>query len=141
MHSLKGLFKFNYLLKLYFYQVYSCAFLISIPRVWLARHVMDGYSPVLTSHARKLVRKNGGFWPKELNTYEGVRDSIELDQIVVNLSGTSNISAASVYAQKIYTEESLKIGARFLNIVYKHDATGRMMLEIDDIDAFADQDN
>lgn len=110
-------------------------------RVWLARHVMDGYSPVLTSHARKLVRKNGGFWPKELNTYEGVRDSIELDQIVVNLSGTSNISAASVYAQKIYTEESLKIGARFLNIVYKHDATGRMMLEIDDIDAFADQDN
>ena len=99
---------------------------------------MDGYSPVLTSHARKLVRKNGGFWPKELNTYEGVRDSIELDQIVVNLSGTSNISAASVYAQKTCAEDSLKVGTRFLKIVYKHEVTGRMMLQIDDIDAFAD---
>jgi len=119
-------------------EMYQHAF---FKRVWTARHIMDGYSPVLTSNARKHVRANGGYWPKELNSSEGVRSSIEFDQIVVNLSGTSNISAASVYAQKIYTDDSMKIGARFLNMVYKHDSTGRIMLQIDDIDVFADQDS
>jgi len=109
-------------------------------RLWISRHIMNENSPVLTPSTRRLIRKNGGFWPMALNSYEGVQNSIEFDQIVVNLSGTSNISAANVYAQKIYTEIKLKIGFQFINIVYKHTDTGRIMLHMQGIHDVSEQD-
>lgn len=70
-------------------------------RVWLARHVLDEYSPILTPKVRKMIRKNGGSWPEKLNSYNGVRESLQFNQILVSLNGVSNISASDVYAQKI----------------------------------------
>ena len=101
--------------------------------------MLDGYSSILTSKARRLVRKNGGFWPNELSTYEGIKDSIQFDESIVNLSGTCNISASNVHAQMMYAEKSLMIGARFLNVVYKDEETGNMVLEVNDVDKFTDQ--
>jgi hypothetical protein len=70
-------------------------------RVWLARHVLDEHSPILKPRVRRLIRRNGGSWPENLNSYEGIRESLQFNQILVSLNGVSNISASDVYAQKI----------------------------------------
>ena len=76
-----------------------------------------------------------------MNHYEGVKRAIKFDQLVVNLSGTSNISAASVYAQKIYEDFDISIGYRFVNLVYKSSITKRMMLDMDMINDIVEQEN
>jgi len=70
-------------------------------RVWLARHVLDEYSPILKPKVRRMIKRNGGHWPEKLNSYIGVRESLQFNQILVSLNGVSNISASDAYAQKI----------------------------------------
>ena len=88
-------------------------------RVWLARHVLDETSPVLTPKARKAIRRNGGFWPGHLNNFTGVRQSLKFNQILVSLNGVSNVSASDVYAQNIYDFSDLNIGYEFVNLLYR----------------------
>ena len=88
-------------------------------RVWVAKHVIDHHSPLLRQEARELVRLNGGHWPEELNSADAVRASVKFDQILVSFSGTSNVDAKSVYAQKIYEYCDLCVGYRFVNILFK----------------------
>lgn len=71
-------------------------------RVWLACHVLDDNSPLLTHKTRRAIRRNGGYWPAHLNSHEAVRNSLFFNQILVSLNGVSNVSAADVYAQRIY---------------------------------------
>lgn len=70
-------------------------------RVWVARHVLDEHSPILKNKVRRQVRRNGGSWPEKLNDASAIRDCLEFNQILVSLTGISNISASDVYAQKI----------------------------------------
>lgn len=70
-------------------------------RVWVARHVLDADSPILKYKVRQQIRKNGNRWPTKLNNAQGIRDSLQFNQILVSLTGVSNISACDVYAQKI----------------------------------------
>ena len=70
-------------------------------RVWVARHVLDADSPILKRKIRRQLRRNGGRWPKELNNAEAIRNNLQFNQILVSLTGVSNISACDVYAQKI----------------------------------------
>lgn len=70
-------------------------------RVWVARHVLDADSPILKRRIRRQLRRNGGRWPKELNNAEAIRNNLQFNQILVSLTGVSNISACDVYAQKI----------------------------------------
>ncbi len=70
-------------------------------RVWVARHVLDADSPILKHKVRRQIRKNGNRWPTKLNNARGIRDSLQFNQILVSLTGVSNISACDVYAQKI----------------------------------------
>ena len=70
-------------------------------RVWLARHILDEYSPIVKPKVRRMIQKNGGHWPERLNSHSGVRESLRFNQILVSLNGVSNISASDVYAQKI----------------------------------------
>lgn len=88
-------------------------------RLWLARHVIDHHSPLLKQEVKELVRIHGGHWPAELNNPEAVRASIHFDQILVSLSGTSNVDANSVYAQKVYDYVDLCVGFRFCNMLYR----------------------
>jgi hypothetical protein len=89
-------------------------------RVWLARHVLDEHSPLLKPKVRRHIGRNGGFWPERLNSYEGVRESLKFNQIVVSLKGVSNISAAHVFAQKIYDHVDLSVGYRFQNLFFRN---------------------
>ena len=98
-------------------------------RVWLARHVLDDTSPLLSPKARRAIRKNGGFWPAHLNNYEGVRKSLDFNQILVSLSGVSNVSAADVYAQKIYDVVDVNIGYQFVNLLYRDGEDGALKVD------------
>lgn len=70
-------------------------------RVWLVRHILNENSPLLHHTTRRLIRKNNGRWPQEINTAKAIRDTLHFNQILVSLNGVSNISASEVYAQKI----------------------------------------
>jgi hypothetical protein len=70
-------------------------------RVWVARHILDADSPIIKHKIRRLIRRKGNQWPRELNNAQAIRDSLQFNQILVSLTGVSNISACDVYAQKI----------------------------------------
>lgn len=99
-------------------------------RIWLARHVVDETSPLLTPRARRLLKRNGGWWPESLNTYEGVKKSISFEQILVSLTGVSNLSGSEVYAQKVYESADCVVGYRFCNVLYR-DAYGGLRVDLD----------
>ena len=99
-------------------------------RVWLGRHVLDETSPVLKPKVRRAIRRNRGFWPERLNSYEAVRDSLQFNQILVSLNGVSNVSASDVSAQKIYDFVDFNVGYQFVNILYK-DTDGALKVDID----------
>ena len=107
-------------------------------RVWLARHKLDEYSPVLKPRVRRLIKRNGGRWPERLNSYVGIRDSLQFNQILVSLNGVSNISASEVYAQRIYDYVDINCGYQFVNLLYR-DADGNLGVDIDLINDVREQ--
>ena len=98
-------------------------------RVWLARHVLDEHSPIVTPRVRRQIRKNGGAWPDRLNTHEAIRESLKFNQILVSLNGVSNVSASDVYAQKIYDFVDINVGYQFVNILYR-DSDGTLGVDV-----------
>jgi hypothetical protein len=98
-------------------------------RVWLARHILNDRSPLLTHKVRRAIRRNGGFWPSRLNNYEAVRDSLQFNQILVSLNGVSNVSASDVYAQKIYDFADVNIGYQFVNVLYRDRSDGALKVD------------
>ena len=99
-------------------------------RIWLARHVVDETSPLLTPRTRRLLKRNGGWWPESLNSYEGVKKSISFNQILVSLSGISNLSGSEVYAQKVYENVDCVVGYRFCNVLYRSQDGLRVDLDL-----------
>ncbi len=98
--------------------------------VWLARHTLDETSPILLPKVRKQIRRNNGFWPERLNSYEKVRASLQFNQILVSLNGVSHVSASDVCAQKIYDCVDINVGYEFVNILYK-DSDGTLKVDTD----------
>eukprot|EP00538_Stauroneis_constricta_P011300 CAMPEP_0119573038 /NCGR_PEP_ID=MMETSP1352-20130426/44925_1 /TAXON_ID=265584 /ORGANISM="Stauroneis constricta, Strain CCMP1120" /LENGTH=619 /DNA_ID=CAMNT_0007622725 /DNA_START=42 /DNA_END=1898 /DNA_ORIENTATION=+ len=107
-------------------------------RVWLARHVLNETSPVLKPKIRRMIRRNGGYWPNHLKTHEHVRDCLQFNQILVSLNGVSNVSASDVYAQKIYDFVDINVGYQFVNILYR-DADGSLKVDTDLINDVKEQ--
>ena len=99
-------------------------------RVWTARHVLNGDSPLLSNEVRRKVRENNGFWPAELNNYAAVRASVHFDQILVSLSGTANADANNVYAQKVYDYVDMNVGYRFANVIYRNPRDGSLHVDL-----------
>lgn len=108
-------------------------------RLWLARHVLDHHSPLLRQEARELVRLNGGHWPEELNSAEAVRASIHFDQLLVSLSGTSNVDANSVYAQKVYDFVDVCVGYSLANILFRDKRDNSLAVDLDLINDVKEQ--
>jgi hypothetical protein len=99
-------------------------------RVWVGRHVLDDTSPIVKPKVKRQIRRNGGNWPSRLNNHEGVRDSLQFNQILVSLNGVANVSASDVYAQKIYDFVDLNVGYQFVSILYK-DNDGTLKVDTD----------
>jgi hypothetical protein len=98
-------------------------------RVWFVRHRLDVESPLLRNLARTMIKRNGGFWPSELNSYQGVRAAVHFDKILVSMSGTSNADANSVYSQKVYELEDVLVGYRFVNQLYRDAVDGSLVVD------------
>lgn len=107
-------------------------------RVWLARHELDEFSPLLKQRVRRQIKRNGGRWPDRLNSHTCIRDSLQFNQILVSLNGVSNISASDVYAQRIYDFVDINIGYQFVNILYRGD-DGVLGVDIDLINDVREQ--
>jgi hypothetical protein len=99
-------------------------------RVWLARHTLNQNSPLLTEAAREAVKLNGNFWPAALNNHESVRASVQFDQILVSLSGTSNVDASRVYSQKVYLHDDINVGYRFVNMLFRDKKESSLKVDI-----------
>jgi len=108
-------------------------------RVWLARHELNEYSPLVKNRVRRYMRKHGGAWPRKLNNYEGIRDSLKFNQILVSLNGVSNISASDVYAQRIYDFVDINVGYQFVNLLYRED-DGSLGVDVDLVNDVKEQD-
>lgn len=90
-------------------------------RVWRVRHILNGNSPLLTRHAKRLIKKSNRGWPSLLNSCEGVRRSLlPFEAIIVSLSGVSNISANNVYAQKVYRFVDVNVGYQFAPMLFRN---------------------
>jgi hypothetical protein len=96
---------------------------------WTVRHELNANSALLKTNARQLMRMNQGFWPKELNTHQQVRDAIHFDQILVSLVGTSNADVSTVSAQHAYDFSDLCVGYQFVNQIFRDARDGTLRLD------------
>ena len=56
----------------------------------------------------------------DFNTWQEIRDSLNpFISLRITLSGTSAVSAASVYAEHVYEFDDVCVGWRFANMVYE----------------------
>lgn len=107
-------------------------------RVMYVRHLMDQNSPLLKPETRKMIAKNNGRWPASICTAEAIRNSLCFSEIIVSLEGVSDISKATVYAQKKYQNTEVKIGWRFTNMTYKSD-DNTFRVDIDTLNVIKEQ--
>mmetsp|Transcript_1239 Transcript_1239/g.1890 ORF Transcript_1239/g.1890 Transcript_1239/m.1890 type:complete len:586 (+) Transcript_1239:136-1893(+) len=98
-------------------------------RVWHARHVLDHNSPLVSVAARSRIRMNGGYWPEDLNSPQGVRENLKFSSVIITMTGISNISAESVQISKRYYHHDVLIGYDFAPSLYIED--GSEMLKVD----------
>ena len=94
---------------------------------------LDASSPLLTKAARKKLTKNGGAWPRNLRTDEGIKKSIDFDNLLISFAGQSKLTCSQVHQQKLYTKENLKIGYDFRSILLKN-PDGSLFVSVDDVD-------
>ena len=109
-------------------------------RLWTCRHTIDGNSPLLSSAAKQRIMENGGYWPREWNNAENVRNAIRFNQIVVSFTGVSNISAANVYRQKVYDYVDVVCGFQFVNPMYRS-TSGKLKVDLQLINNVVEQNN
>ena len=89
-------------------------------RIVYVRHILDEHSPLLNHGTRKMIKKLNGKWPPSIDTAEQIRSCLDFEQIVVSLEGTSAITKSNVSAQKIYQNNEVKIGWRFVDMTYQN---------------------
>jgi hypothetical protein len=107
-------------------------------RVWHARHTLDESSPIVKPSVRRQIRRLGGSWPEKLNSHVGVRESLLFNQILVSLTGVANISASTVYAQKIYDYNDCNIGYQFVSVLACN-LEGKVQVDMDLINDVREQ--
>eukprot|EP00522_Entomoneis_paludosa_P001619 CAMPEP_0172472712 /NCGR_PEP_ID=MMETSP1065-20121228/68484_1 /TAXON_ID=265537 /ORGANISM="Amphiprora paludosa, Strain CCMP125" /LENGTH=719 /DNA_ID=CAMNT_0013230869 /DNA_START=30 /DNA_END=2189 /DNA_ORIENTATION=+ len=98
-------------------------------RTWNIRHVCNEHSPLLPVKVRKMIKKNNGYWPEELNNADEVRRVINFHEIVVSFSGTANDSGSSVYTQKVYSYVDMNVGYTFASILARNNKTGKVIVD------------
>ena len=87
-------------------------------------------SPLLTKDARYLIRMNEGMWPASLCNLESVKQSLDLNQLMVTLNGTNVASGSAVYKLHVYGPESVMIGKTFENPL-KLGPDGKLVIDMD----------
>jgi Ion channel len=99
-------------------------------RVWIARHILDENSPILTQSLRQKIQRYGGIWPEYMNNYESIKKALNFGQIIVSFNGVSNLSASDVYAQKIYDRVDVNVGYEFVKLLYRDGDTLKIDIDL-----------
>jgi len=76
-----------------------------LKRVWHARHILDEYSPLLTTAAREKIALNEGNWPVEWDNEELVKEQFSFSNLIVTLTGLSGLSSEPVFGAKSYNSD------------------------------------
>lgn len=97
--------------------------------VWQGRHVLDANSPLLTTLARATIRQNGG-WPQDWNNPRDLRNALQLNDLIIILTGISNVSAATVHGYKRYQYDDLLVGYEFAPVLYKDQDSNNLKVDM-----------
>ncbi|KAK1737864.1 potassium channel family protein [Skeletonema marinoi] len=97
-------------------------------RIWYARHVLNAESPLLKREIRDMIVQEGGKWDKDFNTASEIRQCLnEFISLRITLSGTSAVSANTVFAEHVYEYEDVVVGWRFANMVYEQEPKRKLL--------------
>ncbi|KAL7461187.1 hypothetical protein ACHAXS_001609 [Conticribra weissflogii] len=88
-------------------------------RIWYARHVLNEESPLLKREVRDMIAAEKQ-WDPDFNSWREIRDCLNpFISLRVTLSGTSAVSASTVFAEHVYEFDDVCVGWRFANMVYE----------------------
>jgi len=88
-------------------------------RIWYARHVLNEESPLLKREVRDMIAADKK-WDPDFNSWREIRDCLNpFISLRVTLSGTSAVSASTVFAEHVYEFDDVCVGWRFANMVYE----------------------
>ena len=88
-------------------------------RGWILQHKLDLESPLLTNKAKRRVQICNGYWPKEWDNHQKVREALKsFDRLIVSLEGTSSISGHDVLRRKIYYFPDVLVGYHHAEVVW-----------------------
>lgn len=91
-------------------------------RTWVGKHILNKDSPLLKEKVKQKLRINDDKWPDDLYNTIGIQDSLEFNQIIVSITGVSNVSGSDVYAHNIYDRNDVVIGFEFVDLlIYEND--------------------
>jgi len=93
-------------------------------RVWYIRHTLDGHSPLLKESVREKIKKDGGWDPQKYRYQDMLASLIDFHRIRFTFKGTSAVSNALIFSQKIFTIEDLYVGYQFGQIFYEKERWG-----------------
>ena len=98
-------------------------------RVWVGRHTLDGNSPLLNKFARSMIRQNGGYWPADWNNPHDIRNALQFTDLIVTLTGISNVSASTVHAYKRFKYGDVLVGYTFANMLFAEQDSSRLLVD------------
>ncbi|KAL7555146.1 hypothetical protein ACHAWF_018750 [Thalassiosira exigua] len=90
-------------------------------RVWYIRHTLNEKSPLLKRHVREQIKRDQG-WSASRHVHQDIRSSlVDFHRIRLTFKGTSAMSNAMVFSQKVYTFEDVYIGWQFGQIFHERE--------------------
>ena len=98
-------------------------------RVWVGRHTLDYNSPLLNKFARSMIRQNGGYWPADWNNPHDIRNALQFTDLIVTLTGISNVSASTVHAYKRFKYGDVLVGYTFANMLFAEQDSSRLLVD------------
>lgn len=110
-------------------------------RIVFIRHVLNADSPLITMETRRMIKKNNGRWSATYDTYDKIRGAIHFAQINIALQGISNISKSTVYGQKTYDFDEVKIGFKFVDMTFENpESEKRFQVDLSLINLITEQE-
>ncbi len=114
------------------FDLFGCCLSCPYAHVYYLNYRLDASSPLLTKAARKKLTKNKGVWPESLRSDEGIRKSIDFDNLLISFAGKSKLTCSQVHQQKLYTKQNLKFGYDFKSILMKN-PDGSLFVSVDEV--------
>ena len=77
-----------------------------------------------------MIRKNGGYWPKDWNNPNDIRNALSFSDLIVTITGISNVSASTVHAYKRFKYGDVLVGYEFATTLYMNPGSTRLKVDL-----------